>query len=65
MPDNRPEVLTDPITRTVYATDNSIYQIEPAAVALPTSPAEVARLVAGEAARPNPRPIVARGLAEH
>ena len=61
MSDNRPEVLTDPLTRTVYATDNSIYQVEPAAVALPTSPAEVARLVADEVARPDPRPIVARG----
>ncbi len=53
-----PVILTDAATRTVYATDNSIYQVDPAAVALPRSADEVAALVAG--AEPG-RPIVARG----
>ncbi len=52
---------TDPVTRAVYATDNSIYQIEPAAVALPRSADEVRRLVADEWDRPERRPVVARG----
>ncbi len=53
--------LTDALTRTIYATDNSIYQVEPAAVALPRSADEVRRLVAAEWRRPDRRPLVARG----
>ncbi len=58
---SEPEILTDPVTRTVYATDNSIYQVEPHGVALPRTAAEVRALVRANAARPTPRPIVARG----
>ena len=54
-------VLDDPLTRVVYATDNSIYQVEPQAVALPGTPGEVEALVAAEWARPDRRPLVARG----
>ena len=56
-----PQLLTDAASRVVYATDNSIYQVEPEAVALPTSAAEVAALLADNHARPEPRPITARG----
>ncbi|MCP3991211.1 MAG: FAD-binding oxidoreductase [Actinomycetia bacterium] len=56
-----PEILDDAVTRTVYATDNSIYQIEPAGVALPYSGAEIAALLADNHRSPKPRPIVARG----
>ncbi len=52
---------TDELTRTVYATDNSIYQITPAGVALPGSHDEVVELVAANAGSEAPRPIVARG----
>lgn len=54
-------VLDDPATRAVYATDNSIYQVEPDAVALPGSAEDVRRLVAAEWNRPVRRPVVARG----
>ncbi len=52
---------TDAVTRVVYATDNSIYQVEPAAVALPHTAAEIGQLVADEWRRPDRRPVVARG----
>ncbi len=39
-------VHRDAHTRTVYATDNSIYQVEPDGVALPRTAAEVRALVA-------------------
>ncbi|MFT7474577.1 MAG: FAD/FMN-containing dehydrogenase/Fe-S oxidoreductase [Verrucomicrobiales bacterium] len=54
-------VATDEVTRTVYSTDNSIYQIRPAGVALPTTPAEIYALVAANAQHDDPLPIVARG----
>lgn len=55
------ELLTDELTRTVYATDNSIYQLMPEAVSLPSSADEVHSLLSSNAASDNPRPIVARG----
>ncbi len=53
-------VRTDPISRIVASTDNSIYQIVPAGVAAPRSADEVSAIVAENhlGAR---RPIVARG----
>jgi len=58
-----PDILvrTDRATRVVYATDNSIYQLEPAAVALPQSADDIVRLVADNAVAAQPQPIVARG----
>jgi len=50
-------VHRDAHTRTVYATDNSIYQVEPEGVALPRNAAEVRALVAATGRRP----ITARG----
>lgn len=52
---------TDDITRTVYATDNSIYQIMPAGICLPASHDEVVAVVTANANSASPRPIVARG----
>lgn len=54
-------VTTDEATRTVYSTDNSIYQITPAGVALPDSVAELLRVVRTNAESPKPVPLVARG----
>lgn len=54
-------VRTDRATRVVYATDNSIYQLEPAGVALPHSAADIVRLLTDNATSPDPRPVVARG----
>ncbi|MDH3681128.1 MAG: FAD-binding oxidoreductase [Acidimicrobiia bacterium] len=56
-----PGVVTDRVTRTVYATDNSIYQVEPHGVALPSSAAQVRALLAANHASTDPRPIAARG----
>lgn len=39
------EVRTDPLTRQLYATDASIYQIEPAAVAFPRSAAQAGQVI--------------------
>ncbi len=50
-------VHRDAHTRTVYATDNSIYQVEPDGVALPRTAAEVRALVAATGRQP----ITARG----
>ncbi|MEM9564333.1 MAG: FAD-binding and (Fe-S)-binding domain-containing protein [Actinomycetota bacterium] len=58
---HQPATRSDPLTRAIYATDNSIYQVEPAAVALPRSADEVQRLVADEWRRPDRRALVARG----
>lgn len=52
---------TDAVTRTVYATDNSIYQIEPYAVSVPQTAGEVVQLLRANAASAKPRSIVARG----
>ncbi len=60
-PPSSPVVLTDAVTRVVYATDNSIYQVEPEAVALPATADEVAALLAANHRRATPRPVVARG----
>lgn len=51
---------TDPVTKVVYSTDNSIYQVEPEGVLLPAVGDEIARFMADNfnGAR---RPIVARG----
>ncbi len=54
-------VRTDRATRVVYATDNSIYQLEPSGVALPRTADDIVRLVAENAAAARPQPIVARG----
>jgi len=43
------EVRTDALTRTLYATDASIYKIEPQAVAFPTSGTQAGRLLAAAA----------------
>ena len=56
-----PTVATDPATKAVYATDNSIYQVEPRAVATPRNSAEVAHLLADNFGRATPFPVVARG----
>ncbi len=56
-----PQVRVDGATRVVYATDNSIYQVEPAAVAVPSTAAEVAALLAENHRRTNPLPVAARG----
>lgn len=56
-----PAVVTNLATRTVYATDNSIYQVPPAAVALPTTAEEVAEIVCRNAQSSSPLPLVARG----
>lgn len=56
-----PEQLTDSVTRTVYATDNSIYQVEPHAVILPGSAGEIEALLRRNFAAAEPRPVVARG----
>ena len=53
--------ITDRAVRTVYATDNSIYQVEPAAVAVPGSHDEVVGLVRSNRKQATPLPIVARG----
>jgi len=51
----------DDITRTIYATDNSIYQVTPSAVALPHTAEEVVELVTANASSADPAPITARG----
>ncbi len=61
MPSSEPPVIDDdPVTRAVYATDNSIYQVTPGGVAVPTSARQVADLLAANH-RGSRRPIVARG----
>lgn len=52
---------TDDVTRTVYSTDNSIYQLTPASVALPATAVEIARLLSDNHATRTPLPVVARG----
>jgi len=55
------DLETDEITRTVYSTDNSIYQITPAGVALPVTADDLVRVVRINAESAAPAPIVARG----
>ena len=54
-------LLTDPVTRTVYATDNSIYQVAPNGVLLASSADEISRFMADNFRSAAPQPIVARG----
>ena len=54
-------MLTDPVSRVVYATDNSIYQVEPHGVLLADNADHVARFLAANHKATNRRPIVARG----
>ncbi len=56
-----PGVMTDEVTRTVYATDNSIYQLAPAGVAFPGAATEISTLLRANHASAEPVPIVARG----
>ncbi len=53
-------VRTDPISRIVASTDNSIYQIVPAGVAVPQDAGDLSAIVAENHAGPR-SPIVARG----
>ena len=53
------EVLFDPASRGRYATDASIYQIEPIGVAVPRSEADIARIV--EATAETGTPLLPRG----
>ncbi|HSN54695.1 MAG TPA: hypothetical protein VLT32_08480, partial [Candidatus Sulfomarinibacteraceae bacterium] len=43
------DLRVDALTRTLYATDASIYRVEPAAVAMPSGCEETARLLAAAA----------------
>ena len=58
-------VSTDQVARIVYATDNSIYQVEPHGVALPATDREISDLLASNHGagidHGGRRPIVARG----
>jgi len=54
-------VLTDDVSRTVYSTDNSIYQLVPEAIALPASVAELQHVLQDNWALAAPRAIAARG----
>jgi len=53
--------LDDRSTRTIYATDNSIYQLTPEAVGLPATAAEIADALRTNFHLPRPKAIVARG----
>ena len=53
------EVRCDDLTRRLYATDASIYQVEPAAVAFPRSTEEASRVLAEATARE--LPVIPRG----
>jgi FAD/FMN-containing dehydrogenase/Fe-S oxidoreductase len=52
---------TDRLTRTVYATDNSIYQLTPSRVGLPDDAKQIAASLRANYALARPQPIVARG----
>lgn len=54
-------VLADDASRIVYSTDNSVYQVVPESIALPNEIDHIAKLLADNAAAPEPKPIVARG----
>ncbi len=54
-------VLTDAANRAIYSSDNSIYQVEPAGVALPHNAGEVAELLRHNRRRETPLAIAARG----
>ncbi len=57
--DFRGELLTDPFSRALYATDASIYQQNPVLVALPREPEDLEALV--DACRQAEVPLTARG----
>ena len=59
--DHQLTILTDLATRSVYSTDNSIYQLEPGAVAVPANADQIADLLADNYASPSRKPVVARG----
>ena len=52
---------SDEVTRVVYSTDNSIYQVVPSSVAFPRSASDISELIRENALRDEPRSIVARG----
>jgi len=52
---------TDDLTRTVYSTDNSIYQLTPSGVFLPETASDVCNVLRSNATSAHPSPIVARG----
>ena len=52
---------TDRVTRTVYATDNSIYQLTPDRVGLPDDAAQIAASLRANFLLAEPKAIVARG----
>ncbi len=60
-PDRPKLVRRDKATRVVYATDNSVYQRLPEAVAVPATVAELADLLAENHAATDRLPVVARG----
>ncbi|MGH1492382.1 MAG: FAD-binding and (Fe-S)-binding domain-containing protein [Acidimicrobiales bacterium] len=55
------EIMRDDATLAIYSTDNSIYQVRPAAVALPSSADQIAQLLAENHRSAQPKPLVARG----
>ncbi len=55
------EILDDPSSRVVYGTDNSIYQLEPTVIVIPTSTSDVAEIVKANNALAEPFGLVARG----
>ncbi len=52
---------TDHVTRTVYSTDNSIYQLTPDRVGLPVDAKQIAASLRANYAQEAPLPMVARG----
>ncbi len=56
-----PLIHRDDITRAVYATDNSIYQVTPHGVSVPTHAEQVQQVLRDNAEGPMPRAVVARG----
>lgn len=58
---NHPDTLTDRVSRTVYSTDNSIYQLEPTAISLPASADEIGAVMQANSESDEPKPLVARG----
>ena len=57
----RSNPATDPVSRVVYATDNSIYQVAPHGVLVPETAQDVADYLAANFAAAVRRPVVARG----
>ncbi len=55
------EIMRDDATLAIYSTDNSIYQVRPAGVALPSTTEQIADLLAANHRSADPKPLVARG----